>query len=86
MFSNDFNLRSLFAGDTFATNLLGFDITGFSANGAIGLSESAAVPEPSTWVLIALGFVGLGFVGHVRPRIRPALPVSPKVAYDVKRG
>ena len=64
LFSNDFNLRSLFAGDTFATNLGGFDITGFSANGAVGLAQSSAVPEPSTWALLALGFAGLGFVGY----------------------
>jgi PEP-CTERM motif len=26
-----------------------------------GVSESAVVPEPSTWVMLALGFVGLGY-------------------------
>jgi hypothetical protein len=28
--------------------------------------NSAAVPEPSTWAMILLGFAGLGFVGHRR--------------------
>jgi hypothetical protein len=64
LFSNNFNLRSLFAGDTFATNLLGFEITGFGANGAVRLTESAAVRESSTWALMALGFAALGFVGY----------------------
>ena len=73
LFSNDFDLRSLFAGDTFATNLLGFDITGFSANGAVGLSESTAVPEPSTWALMALGFAGLGFVGYRKAQKKAAV-------------
>jgi hypothetical protein len=73
LFSNDFNLRSLFVGDTFATNLLGFDITGFSANGAVGLSESAAVPEPSTWALMALGFAGLGCVGYSKAQKKAAV-------------
>jgi hypothetical protein len=26
-----------------------------------GVSESAVVPEPSTWVMMALGFIGLGY-------------------------
>jgi PEP-CTERM motif-containing protein len=33
---------------------------------------SPAVPEPSTWAMMALGFVGLGFVGYRRARLRPA--------------
>jgi hypothetical protein len=24
----------------------------------------AAIPEPSTWAMIGLGFAGLGFLGH----------------------
>jgi hypothetical protein len=61
LFSSDFNLESLFAGDTFATNMRGFGIAGFGADGAIALAESSAVPEPSTWVMMLLGFAGLGF-------------------------
>jgi PEP-CTERM motif len=66
LFSNDFNLVSLFAGDTFATNIRGFDIGGISANGAVGLTQSSAVPEPSTWAMLLIGFAGLGFAGSRR--------------------
>ena len=37
----------------------------------------AAVPEPSTWALMLLGFAGLAFAGHRRGRLSPA-----KVARD----
>ena len=32
----------------------------------------AAVPEPSTWALMLLGFAGLGFVGYRRSLLRTA--------------
>jgi hypothetical protein len=35
-------------------------------------SVSPAVPEPSTWAMMALGFAGLGFAGYRRARLRPA--------------
>ncbi len=63
LFSRNFNLEFLFAGDTFATNMSGFGINGFGADGAIALAESSAVPEPSTWAMMLLGFAGLGFAG-----------------------
>jgi PEP-CTERM motif len=31
-----------------------------------GFSFAAAVPEPSTWVILLIGFAGLGFAGHRR--------------------
>jgi hypothetical protein len=37
-----------------------------------GVWVSSAVPEPSTWAMIILGFVGLGFVAH-RRKSKPAL-------------
>jgi hypothetical protein len=52
-----------------------------SANGSYPIEESgtlsvAAAPEPSTWAMLALGFVALTFVGRRRqrmPRLAPAL-------------
>ena len=41
-------------------------------NAAFSLS-GAAVPEPSTWAMMLLGFAGLGFAGYRRARkARPA--------------
>ena len=41
-------------------------------NAAFSLS-GAAVPEPSTWAMMLLGFAGLGFAGYRRARMaRPA--------------
>jgi PEP-CTERM motif len=64
LFSDDFNLLSLFASDAFATNMRGFGIAGFSADGSVDLAQSSAVPEPSTWAMMLLGFAGLGFAGY----------------------
>jgi PEP-CTERM motif len=36
---------------------------------------SAAVPEPTTWAMMALGFVGLGFLGRRGSRRAVVLPV-----------
>jgi hypothetical protein len=68
LFSSDFSLLTLFAGDTFATNMGGFDISGISANGAVGLMQSSAVPEPSTWAMLLVGFAGLAFAGRNRAK------------------
>jgi PEP-CTERM motif-containing protein len=49
------------------TNALAFDFAGFpGVSGSIDIGQSAAsisepVPEPSTWAMMALGFVGLAF-------------------------
>jgi hypothetical protein len=39
------------------------------------LSVAAGTPEPSTWAMLAMGFVALCFVGHRQraPRLAPAL-------------
>ena len=33
-----------------------------------------AVPEPSTWAMMLIGFAGLGFAGYKRARGRRAAP------------
>lgn len=66
LFSNNFNLASLFAGDIFATNVRGFNIAGFGEDGAVDLLESSSVPEPSTWAMLVIAFVGLGLAGWRR--------------------
>ena len=38
-----------------------------------GTNSSAAIPEPSTWVMMALGFAGLGFLGYRKTRSDNAL-------------
>jgi hypothetical protein len=35
-----------------------------------------AVPEPSTWVLMLLGFAGLGYAGHRRAKFGRAVPAA----------
>jgi hypothetical protein len=65
LFSNDFNLESLLAGDSFTTDMPGFDVTGFGANGAVDLIQTS-IPEPSTWAMLIAGFVGLGLAGWRR--------------------
>jgi hypothetical protein len=41
------------------------------ANNFIG-TFTTAVPEPSTWAMLLLGFAGIGFMGY-RRRSKPAL-------------
>jgi len=55
----DINLVSLAGGTTFAVD---------------NIVLSSAVPEPSTWAMMALGFIGLGFAGYRKGR--PARSVS----------
>ena len=72
LFSSDFNLESLFAGDTFTTNMRGFNIAGFGADGTVDLVTTSGVPEPSTWAMLIVGFAGLGYAGWRRGRARVA--------------
>lgn len=62
--------RSFIADSTSTT--LTFTNTVGGANGGVfldGVSVSSAVPEPSTWAMMLIGFAGLGFIGYRRSRI-----------------
>ena len=52
------------------------EIAGFYVDATTGLQRgfvaTAAVPEPSTWAMMILGFAGIGFMTHWR-RSKPAL-------------
>jgi hypothetical protein len=65
------------SGDTLAQGT-GTLITGFIAETASGrgvtpdIANIAAVPEPSTWAMMILGFAGIGFMAY-RQKSKPAL-------------
>jgi len=64
------SLNSQFVGPTFNAEVL-YTITSLdtgSVNGGIDISTSA-VPEPSTWAMMLLGFVGLAFMFRNRRRM-----------------
>jgi hypothetical protein len=64
------DLQSWIRDETLAPDWLriGTDIVGGSAfNAALSLTGSA-VPEPSTWAMMLLGFAGLGFAGYRRAK------------------
>jgi hypothetical protein len=52
-----------------------YDHTEFSGRLTIGSPVLAAVPEPSTWAMMLLGFAGIGFLA-CRRRYRIALEVA----------
>ena len=56
---------------TFAYNLVADGSGGFGFDFAVG----GAVPEPSTWAMMLIGFAGLGYAGYRRAR-------EPRAAYS----
>jgi len=52
----------------------GFDLTDFSV--AATANISGAVPEPTTWAMMILGFCGLGFLAHRRKQNASLLRVA----------
>jgi hypothetical protein len=46
-----------------------YDITGL-------ITVTAAVPEPSTWAMMLLGFMGIGFMAYRRKSVVPAFRVA----------
>ncbi len=43
-----------------------YTVEGTNSNGTASFTLVAAVPEPSTWAMMILGFVGLGFMTYRR--------------------
>ena len=51
--------------------------TGYAALDNVKFTEfTAAVPEPSTWAMMILGFAGIGFMAYRRKQNGPALRVA----------
>jgi hypothetical protein len=50
--------------------------SGGGANGLGLVQLAAAVPEPSTWAMMILGFFGIGFMAYRRKQNGPALSVA----------
>jgi hypothetical protein len=60
---------------------VGTDITGQGPFNAVFSLSGSAVPEPSTWAMMLLGFAGLGFAGYRHARkARPATRQRPTLA------
>jgi hypothetical protein len=66
---------SLFSG---LTTTIDSSVSGIPGSGAIGgtLTIAAAVPEPSTWAMMILGFCGVGFIAYRRRNQSSALTVA----------
>ena len=52
-------------------NFAGPGSAAFSSILANGFSDGPAIPEPSTWAMLMLGFAGLGFAAFRRAKVRP---------------
>jgi hypothetical protein len=56
--------------------VLSFTVDNFAQNGGnpsgLDVAMSSSVPEPATWAMMVLGFLGIGFLAH-RRRSRPGL-------------
>jgi hypothetical protein len=65
--------NAAFAFNTFATDSYLITLTVNERTGTLNLSETVnAVPEPSTWAMMILGFAGIGFMAY-RRKSKPAL-------------
>jgi hypothetical protein len=51
---------------SFVADLSATDVTGNVTTGLVGTGLASAVPEPSTWAMMVLGFLGLGFMAYRR--------------------
>lgn len=64
---------TLAVNDVNLTEQSGFDSTSADITGTI---VTAAVPEPSTWAMIILGFAGVGFMSYRRKTSQPAFRLA----------
>jgi PEP-CTERM motif len=55
----------------FVTNVV---VTGLNDTSVFGYFDVSAVPEPSTWAMLLIGFVGIGFAGYRKRRQYTACP------------
>lgn len=70
--SQQFDVYSV-GGDAFDVGIFGAAQAGvaphyYSYNDPATVSYTTGVPEPSTWAMMLLGFVGLGYAGYRRAR------------------
>jgi hypothetical protein len=70
----DGNIHLVLEGTTYEIDVVN---GGYIEGGTISLTAiAAAVPEPSTWVMMLLGFAGLGFVAYRRKQNGTALSLA----------
>jgi PEP-CTERM motif len=53
---------------TFGYTLVAEGSGGFGFDFAVGGAVPRAVPEPSTWAMMLIGFAGVGYAGYRRAR------------------
>ena len=53
-----------------------YTVESTNTSGAATFAITAAVPEPSTWAMMLLGFCGLGFMAYRRKQNGPALSLA----------
>ena len=58
---------------TVSVNDLTLNLGDPNLTGTITLTSVSAVPEPSTWAMMLLGFAGIGFLGYRRSQKAPLL-------------
>ena len=61
--------------NTFSANIPNFTATAGDVNFQTFVNVTAAVPEPSTWAMLFLGFASIGFMAY-RRKSKPALMVA----------
>jgi hypothetical protein len=64
---NKLDLGALAAGSPFFVDISYF-LTASEPGAGFGFAYDYAVPEPSTWAMMLIGFVGLGFASYRRAR------------------